>query len=55
MGANQTPAFKAEVALSAVQGGRKATQPAACYGIPAARVRACKRRLLAGAETVFAG
>jgi hypothetical protein len=51
---NQTPAFKAEVALVAVKSDRSTSDLAGCYGVPAARVRAWKKRLLAGAETLFA-
>ncbi len=46
-------AFKAQVALAAVQGDRTVNELASHYGVHPTLIHAWKKQLLAGAEEVF--
>jgi putative transposase len=48
-----TAAFKAQVALAAVQGDRTVNELASQYGVHPTLIHAWKKQLLAGAEQVF--
>jgi transposase len=48
-----TAAFKAQVALAAVQGDRTVNELAGHYGVHPTLVHAWKKQLLAGADQVF--
>ncbi|HEY1191506.1 MAG TPA: transposase, partial [Gemmata sp.] len=48
-----TPAFKAQVALAAIEGDRTISQVAAHYEIHVSLVAHWKKQLLEGAATVF--
>lgn len=51
---SHTAAFKAQVALAAVQGDKTVNELAAQYGVHPTLIHAWKKQLLAGAEAVFA-
>jgi transposase-like protein len=49
-----TAAFKAQVALAALKGDRTVNEVAAHFGVHPTLIHEWKKRLLAGAEAVFA-
>lgn len=49
-----TAAFKAPVALAALQGDRTVNEVAAYYGVYPTLIHEWKKRLIAGAEVIFA-
>jgi transposase len=49
-----TPAFKAQVALTALKGERTANELAGQFGIHPTLIHAWKKQLLDGAEEIFA-
>jgi putative transposase len=49
-----TAAFKAQVALAALKGGRTVNEPAGQYGVHPTLIHSWKKLLLAGAEAVYA-
>ena len=51
---SHTAAFKAQVALAAVRGDRTVNELAAHFGVHPTLIHAWKKRLLAGAGTIFA-
>ena len=50
---NHTAAFKAQVALAAIQGDRTVNELAGHFGVRPTLVHAGKKQLLAGAERAF--
>ena len=52
---NHPAAFKAQVALAAVRGDRTVNELAAQFGVHPTLIHDWKKRLLAGAATIFAG
>jgi putative transposase len=52
---NHPAAFKAQVALAAVRGDRTVNELAAQFGVHPTLIHEWKRRLLAGAATIFEG
>ena len=51
---SDTPAFKAQVALSALRGDRTVNELAGQFGVHPTLIHDWKKQLLAGAEQVFA-
>ena len=51
---SHTAAFKAQVALAAVRGDKTANELAAQFGVHPTLIHDWKKKLLAGAEAVFA-
>jgi transposase-like protein len=49
-----TAAFKAQVALAALKGDRTVNEVAAHYGVHPTLIHEWKKRLMAGAEVIFA-
>jgi transposase-like protein len=52
---NHPAAFKAQVALAAVRGDRTVNELAAQFGVHPTLIHDWKKRLLAGAATIFEG
>jgi putative transposase len=52
---SHTAAFKAQVALAAVKGDRTVNEVAAQFGVHPTLIHDWKKRLLAGAATIFEG